>query len=44
MTIQELMDAGTLGDEETRMRLIREQIDEGKIAIQGDRYALGRRK
>lgn len=44
MTIQELMDAVTLGDEETRMRLIREQIDAGKIAIHGDRYALGRQK
>lgn len=44
MTIQELMDTVTLGDEETRMRLIREQIDEGKIAIHGDRYALGRQK
>ncbi len=44
LTIQELVDAVELGDEETRLRIIREKIDEGKIVIQGDQYALAVRK
>ena len=44
LTIQELVDAVELGDEETRLRIIREKIDEWKIVIRGDQYALAVRK
>lgn len=44
LTIQELMDAVSLGDEQTRMRIIREKIEGGRIVIQGDRYALAPKK
>lgn len=38
--IRELMDAVDLGDEETRMRVVREMIDDGRIVIHDNRYAL----
>lgn len=44
LTIERLMDAVSLGNEETRMRIIREKIEEGRIVIQGDCYALNNKK
>lgn len=40
LTIQQLMDVVTSGTEDAKMRIIREMIDEGRIAVESEYYRL----